>query len=228
MYYACGTWLRICVLDIGMYLLAALSNGVMAARSWKIQASAPGTTFNDDAWMMFLQAAALPLSNESLGSFTWTAWSGPVTQPYSAPADIAPLAFFPLVMAGSLGMLWLFCSALAFAALPISRRRAKVRWRHIIRITCYGVALAGVLELIIGFFILNFFRGPWKPGLEPFITLLFSVSGVVFFFLWWSLAAGRYLRMQHPWGVGLAVVIVGKFLPIGAVSAIYLLSPGPL
>lgn len=101
-----------------------------------------------------------------------------------------------------------------------------MRWRHIIRITCYGVALAGVLELIIGFFI--FFEGWWDPDLGLSIAVLCFVSVFVFFFLWWSFAAERYLRMQHPWGVGLAVVIVGKLLPIGAVSAIYLLSPGPM
>ena len=113
---------------------------------------------------------------------------------------------------------------LGFIALPQSRRQAKVRWGHIVRIFMYS---AGGWALIMA---LILWSGPSRMGaqigLTPWlyqrilmVTILFTPT---FLLVWWSLATGRYLKMRHAWGVGLAVTtMAGLGAAIMAVTHYY-------
>ena len=35
---------------------------------------------------------------------------------------------------------------------------------------------------------------------------------------WWSVATSHYLKMRHPWGIGVAVVIVGLLTQLAVLS----------
>ncbi|MHC4828146.1 MAG: hypothetical protein ACYTEY_16450, partial [Planctomycetota bacterium] len=41
--------------------------------------------------------------------------------------------------------------------------------------------------------------------------------------IWWSCATGRYLKIRHPWGVGLAVVVMAMLSTVLTAILIYLL-----
>jgi hypothetical protein len=117
------------------------------------------------------------------------------------------------------------CGA-GFAALPISRRIAKVRWIHVHRITMYGLALLAptVLLAMVGLALdaqpreLPLILGRAILGL----AFLAAVGYVPAQIVWWSTATGRYLRMPHAWGVGLAVVVMGWLATALALTLFFL------
>jgi hypothetical protein len=213
-----------------LYLVFALSHGWAVWHSWNTQVNAVSmpATPTTAGWPVFAQAAVFPWSSRSIGTFTTTGgWRGANTYPYTAPLWhfrgrwkwlVLPLMHLILIHP---------CCGVAFIALPISRRKAKVRWRHIVRIVIYGTALAILLAILqviatalqatqtIGH------RWVWRASeLAPWLFVGHLI-------VWWCLAASRYLRMEHGWGVGIAAVIIGLMLPL-VPWAIYSMLTSPL
>ncbi|MFG0329405.1 MAG: hypothetical protein ACF8PN_05835 [Phycisphaerales bacterium] len=105
---------------------------------------------------------------------------------------------------------WVVFQAAAFAACPISLRRAKARASHIIRIAAYGL-------LSIALF--------WSGYIlaRTVITLVFAMAGteirlygaadwlmwlgppVIWAAVWWGFACSRYLRLPRPWLVAITL-----------------------
>lgn len=117
-----------------------------------------------------------------------------------------------------LGMRFLFtsllmflCTPIWFVLLPISRRRAKVRWSHIVRITVYSLVLFVCLS-IYALLRFGFLRDYWWASAGPLYRelrhLVVWVTPLLLL-IWWSFAISRYLKMSHAWGVGLAIVVMG-------------------
>jgi hypothetical protein len=129
------------------------------------------------------------------------------------------------VIAGSL--LTPLTTAIAFAALPIASRRARVRPRHLVRVGTYGVVVpVGGLALAVA--------GPtWSALLHPPIVethglhLAAALLLIVGTFTWWHAAIDRYLRMERAMAVALSVTVIGLLLPLAAVGVgWYLLGRG--
>lgn len=119
-------------------------------------------------------------------------------------------------------------AGVAFAILPIARRRARVRWSHLGRLMGYAAlgatglaitisALARILGLTDD---LGALPGGRVGGSldEQFVRVgdgHFLIGVVLFWLLptvvasiWWTWAAGRYLRMSRPFAVGTSVAVV--------------------
>lgn len=101
-------------------------------------------------------------------------------------------------------------STLAFAALPQTRRRYKIRWSHVVRIAAYAAAL-----LIVPAFIFVMHGQVNRILLRSasfdlrWLFLSCFVYWPIWLVAWWSAASRLYLRIPHAWGVGIGVVIVG-------------------
>ncbi len=108
------------------------------------------------------------------------------------------------------------CIPLAFILLPVSRRRAKVRWRHIWRVAVYTscVALSLVFILFLAAMVVFLI-----PGSLDRITTYLLVAGflpTVAITVSWAVAIRRYLRMPHGW----AIVVLFSVLSVLAVGAV--------
>ena len=99
-----------------------------------------------------------------------------------------------------------FLSPVAFLVLPRSLRRAKVRYRHLVRIGLYSLFFFIIPILLI---MHHQIMGNWttlrSDALNSFIAFFLPVICLV---IWWSLAAKHYLKLPHAWGVGVSVVIL--------------------
>jgi hypothetical protein len=106
------------------------------------------------------------------------------------------------------GCVSLMAAPLGFVLLPISRRLARVRWRHLIRIALYSFMIfliplgADCYIQMTGEFGRALVIMPW------FITIASALAGL----LWWSAATRNYLRIPHAWAVGVYVLVFGYVL----------------
>lgn len=230
-------WLLLIVLS------AMLANGLTALGLWSAIAAGgargvPLTTTG--AWPVFLQATLLPLSGKSIGQYTLPGFAGTL---YAAPADF----FVPL-----LRRMWVWltllhaapvCCGLTFAALPVSRRRAKIRWSHIGRSVCYAYGLVGLVAVLMllqrGENALAGYTGfpravPMGAAGPAGVQSLRLLAGVVAISgtalavalvpatlgFWWS-CARNYLRMEQAWAVALSVTIIGLLAPVSVYGALW-------
>lgn len=120
----------------------------------------------------------------------------------------------------------------AFLAIPVSLRRARVRRIHLLRIWAYGfVALPGVFLLPVALqamarladstsSILNARYSAFLTSqLEPWHSESIIVLGFVWTFLWWTAAAGHYLKLPTPAAVGLAMSVLSTLLAVAVICA---------
>ncbi len=207
------------VLVIVMYVTFAMSNGMLAWDHWSDQARDPRFTPMTSGGAVFAQAALLPLSDTSVGWFRLPPPFGPF--PYATPLDyvtgfwtdywtIWKIGFFVLTAHTVCG--------LAFVTLPMTRRVAKVRASHVVRVTLYGYGLllpTAVLTTLM--LVMNNIAFPGRAvanTLAAVAWLMLPALEVT----WWSVATSRYLKMRHPWGIGVAVVIVGLLTQMAVLS----------
>ena len=92
----------------------------------------------------------------------------------------------------------------AFVALPIARRRAKVRWRHIARAWVYLLVGSSIAAMTVGL-----------VGIGAVPTL--AVVAVALLVLWHA-AVSMYLRMERPLAVALSVTLIGLLVALLAVT----------
>jgi hypothetical protein len=96
---------------------------------------------------------------------------------------------------------------LGFILLPISRRVAKVRWRHVLRISLYSLLLAAFPLAIDIYAQLREPRSIQSLSIADIMLMLGLAAAAA----WWGFAIHRYLRMRHAWLVA-AYVILFAFL----------------
>jgi hypothetical protein len=169
------------------------------------------------------EAVLTPLRSRSSG--TYTGQLG--VMPYPAPSDLHSslfeqrLSYLPSVATRSLvdlniawfGLgvwLWLLLP-LSFVFLPMSRRRAKVRWGHIARVSAYGffipvTAIVGSLLCISIGYAMDAFFDPMLR-IAHLLSRYFMPAMIV---IWWATSIRHYLRMPHSWFV--AVLLSGMLL----------------
>jgi hypothetical protein len=112
-----------------------------------------------------------------------------------------------------------------FLTLPVSRRRAKVRYAHIHRVTLYSLTLMilPISGLIVGplLVVLAWRFGTYESLLSAAVMAVYALP--LLLVVWWSCATGRYLKIRHAWGVGLAVVIMAVLVTLLGEIFLYLL-----
>jgi hypothetical protein len=116
-----------------------------------------------------------------------------------------------------------FAVPFALVFLPISRRRSKVRWRHIGRARVYGLFIpttAVALCSILMFVAITNGRFDWAGAATAVALLLPSALG----FAWWWAAISRYLRISHGFLVALLLTTLSSLLV--AAIAYYGFGPG--
>ncbi len=166
-----------------------------------------------------LEAVFMPLAKQSSGSIVgWQAGTGvrgriPYPIPpsgllsaainYSASNSYRNTSPFldamtdgagPTVMwLGVLGML-----PLSLALLPVTRRRAKVRWSHIARVAAYSVFIPiTIVCLTIVVWLMNEFTD-FSGWSGRNLVMLIPLAGMPLLgACWWAVAIRRYLRMPH-------------------------------
>lgn len=115
------------------------------------------------------------------------------------------------------------------ALLPVSRRRAKVRWGHIGRIFAYGLAYPVLAIFIVAGLLVwdALIPNRGTPGLTAFAVLTFGLP--LFVFAWWAASLGRYLRFPHAVFVALIHTAMSVLLVLAAVwlSLPSWIIPGP-
>ncbi|MDY7109610.1 MAG: hypothetical protein SYC29_13330, partial [Planctomycetota bacterium] len=203
----------------GLYVLFCLSQGARAWDQWWERTHDPTfSTSSVGGTKLVIHAMLLPFSDRSLGSATYTRlrrWPGGglLTRSYRAPGRFASSWTEEAAAAAFCGVFFAACP-LVFLALPASRRRAKVRWGHIMRITAHGgsyVAIAAVIILVSGT-VRRLETSPWwsrnvlAAAEAPVFIVLCAALG-----LWWAAAIRAYLRMEHGRAVTAAVLTTAFF-----------------
>jgi hypothetical protein len=99
-----------------------------------------------------------------------------------------------------------------FVLLPMSRKRAKVRWPHVGRAFAYSLIIPMTACVASG---LLCSLALAVPGFRPLNEVIVSVStwgvaiGIV---IWWAAAIRRYLFIPHPWGISLLLCFLSLLL----------------
>ncbi|MCZ6834723.1 MAG: hypothetical protein O7G85_03020 [Planctomycetota bacterium] len=102
---------------------------------------------------------------------------------------------------------------LGFLLLPMSRRRAKVRWSHIVRILLYSLVFEVMFFFIIVIMVMyRMYVGGFDRHLfllSRWASLLLIPLGMV---VWWSCATKHYLKIPHGWAVGLSLGLIAYLM----------------
>jgi hypothetical protein len=195
------------VFAVGQGWLAWRQYGKAADAGARCTASQPAHAFN---------ALALPFSDQQPGWWTGPgrrAWRGTWSPREQLEFQLSMVDVDPVVVVMAVAMCLL--APIGFVTLPVSRRRAKVRWAHIARISLYGLLVLSVLAaLLYAQSVRLAVRGGWWPrsgsrfGAPVSIDTMTFAALPVLLFTWWGFATSRYLRIRHPWGVAAAVVVM--------------------
>jgi hypothetical protein len=218
------TWLAILVATL------AVSNGLATLGNWAaVTAPAgarPALVGSASGSQVFMQAMLLPFSGRSIGTYS----GGGMAMGYTPPQHalrfwILGRTSWPLLVLLAVPI----CCGAAFAALPISRRRAKVRWRHILRATVYAYGLACLTAMLLilrqSMVIWTEFTGaanadPILALIDVLATVVPGVATAIFIgfipalVAYWHACTKRYLHMEHPWAVATSVTLLGMLAPV--------------
>ena len=119
-----------------------------------------------------------------------------------------------------------FLMPVGFLCLPVSRRRARVRWRHIVRVGCYGLFIPTVIVTWTAFLFAAAYG--WLTHFDLFLQLasvLIWLGFIPVLVVWWALAIGRYLRIAHAWAVAVLLSVMSLLL---CLAACWLIAPDVL
>lgn len=204
------------------YVIFAIAVGfqavAMRSHAMSIFPGTPGVDVHAtaSARVVFLQAALRPWSARSPGKVSFNSSASGLSYSFgtalSAPHVVlrwfGPQYVFTLT--------YLVAAPLVFAILPISRRRARVRWRHIARIGAYSAGLIVPGYLLYFYCRISFVFGIssgtslWLSPKSASVLIHIALLGTwLLYVVWWSAATHCYLRMRHGVGVGLVVCLFG-------------------
>ena len=213
----------IAVIVIAFYVLFCLGQGALSFQQWYgwRNPTFPLAPIHYSTYEIF-HAALLPLSDRSPAPA-----AAPPFYLFFSPRDFYLHRWSGLFHLGLSFLLFHALCAAGFLALPISRRMTKVRWSHVIRAAVYGVALmvpAGVLAAVGSALCGADLFAPNTAGRVLLaIAALATVAVLPAEVVWWSVVSGRYMKLRHPWGVGVAVVLMAALATtaVFAVPSLY-------
>lgn len=164
------------------------------------------------AIVIVLVSAARIFTTASLADFLtavrWRFW-----WTHTSPWDLAS----PIRLLRLSSQIWLCLAVfigtslapIGYLTVPVSLRRAKVRFSHLVRISVYGlpfIALPCALALLATLGLLNP-RLKMPPFAES-ISRWATVASVMMCLLWWMTASSSYLKLQHGIAVGATAVLL--------------------
>ncbi|TVQ52087.1 MAG: hypothetical protein EA377_11055 [Phycisphaerales bacterium] len=205
------------VLALVSYLAIGIGTGIGLVLTMIAHAQDGITIQFPQALFAVLHAVVLPFSDHSYNFLSAPQWMW-------LTGESAAVISRRLLSAGPLSISLLFAcahvmAAACFALLPPSRRKAKVRWAHIVRAAVYGlglipigiflVLLIGLLTLV-GDLIIGGVSDWWWSRRGPTGLAYLSAFCVLLLLhvMWWAFATSRYMKMPHAWGVGLTVMVI--------------------
>jgi hypothetical protein len=103
---------------------------------------------------------------------------------------------------------------MAFAALPITRKRARVRWQHLRRATVYAFAISTPLAICIVLARVahitqsTFGAEAIAFSLVTALIVMASAFPIVCMMYWWH-CARSHLRLQHPVAAMISILLIG-------------------
>ena len=179
------------------------------------------------AW---LEAVFTPTARTSAGTINTFAGR----QPYPAPRQLhGELRISGTVWGGNLtdrllewaplAAWWIAAQVLlpvCFVCLPISRRRAKVRWRHLARIALYGLFIPWAIVFAMLLCITVALASPRWDGVALGAASLLLFLMIPATVAWWVAAISRYLRMPHAWAVAVLLTVVAVLFPLTAIVGV--------
>ncbi|MHC4429923.1 MAG: hypothetical protein ACYS0D_15185 [Planctomycetota bacterium] len=224
-------WLRLLALILSLVLLLLvlvdLATAVIAAADHRATL-ARGATSVATGLDVAAQVATKPWSSGPTASYVYPRAGGGTL----AVTGLGPLAYWrglwlvrwPWIL---IALATPATTAIAFAALPVARRRAKVQSRHITRVAIYGA--------IVPFAVLTvaLMASTWSALLDPpivrlhFLHIVAAVSLPAATLLWWQAAVRRYLRMERPLAIAVCATSIGLLAPLAVIgAAFYLIGSG--
>jgi hypothetical protein len=170
-----------------------------------------------------VEAVFFPWRSSSTG--TQSMWGGRVVaypaprylhatlmRQYSGGLNPSVLDAAPITVAGVALALWVALTMpLAFVLLPISRRRAKVRWGHLVRVACYGMVIpSAVVTGMLGCVAIGYAVDNLHPAMHSMAHILGRYGLMILTIGWWVAAIRCYLHIPHGWVVPpvLAVLLI--------------------
>ena len=169
---------------------------------------------NQSLSQAIFEAVFNPLGNFSSGFITY----GRGSQPYPGPSELHSyfaLSFSPNTGVTSIstidlemliGPLILILPQfigipLGFLLLPVSRRRAKVQWHHIGRVTIHSLALPIVIVYPASIMVaaVTFVPSLMRYDLE--VCVLINITLWMTLLVWWIFAIRNFLKIPHAWFV---------------------------
>lgn len=227
------------VVDIEAFGPDAWANRRLDAEIQRLQTvlNAP-TSIDPPALSAWAEAVFTPFKSTSSGSVV-RPWRRRPRTAYPPPRELH-LVFFDDVLdrnsarldydaalvtltAVALGVWMWLLFPLMFLLLPISMRRARVRWGHVLRVTCYGLFIP---SLVISSVLLTASVGyalddlsDTMFGFGHFVGRFLAVPMLV---IWWAMAIKYYLRIPHSWAVVVLLTAILFFLYLAVLRSTFL------
>lgn len=176
------------------------------------------------------EAVLLPTAKRSRGKVRWGSNVGPYTAPHnlhehmwrdlsirgvsqrpgasvlSKMSDVLPFLPLVLLMPASLVLL------------PVTRRKAKVRWAHIWRAMIYGLVWPVTVILVVAWAAsVSRFDFPGSDAIDNFSDVLGVPLLIITLFAWWWAVISRYLCIRFGWFVSFMLLVMN----ILVLSSIY-------
>lgn len=213
-----------------IWLTYATANTVIVGRAWiEVDQNPQITRLSRPLEYAGLYAFVLPSSRKPVFTYTFTHIIQGVpsssTIAYSSPKWLkrvwrwnGDVTFF----------MCFFIVALpaTFMLLPVSRRRARVRWRHISRVFAYSLLFPALVSLgiIVGAF--RAYRSEAGYSYRPLPVYVdypryLCLLAIGMLALWWWVAIRRYLHMDEPRKVALSVIVTSLLLATVATYLVY-------
>lgn len=180
-------------------------------------------------WKALMEAVFTPWKDASAGRITWPMF---VTEPYPAPQRlhlsmmlqnsaavftvdpelVLKFVLLGLLVAAALTVLM----PIEFVLLPVSRRRGKVRWRHVWRVAAYSVTWPAVIIAIALLSVgLIAVLPSWQDNvLSVLIWLAFAPALSIV--LWWAVAIGRYMKIPRGWFIAPVFAVLAALVLVAA------------
>ena len=107
---------------------------------------------------------------------------------------------------------------LLFLLLPLSRRRGKVRWRHIVRVWIYGLWIPTVTGVsLAAMLVIGAFDNEWWSMIDATIRGVPTWGFGLLIIAWWWSATGRYLRMPHALAIAALLAVLGGLIVLAVI-----------
>ncbi len=182
-----------------------------------------------------LEAICFPWRTKSSGTITY----GFSATPYPAPSELHSdlrisfigrysTAFGEFVFSKTLASLvlamwvWLLFP-LTFLLLPVSRRRAKVRWAHLFRITAYAAFIpSAAITAVLVAVSLGYASDGLQTAAFGWGHLICRYAMIPMLIIWWASAIKRYLHIPHHWAV---VFLLTSMLSLVFLAVLWALFP---